>query len=55
MGVELVSDEHPPGWTECIGVWGKSQRAVFEGLETIRVRMGLHLGEVEVYPVVGAR
>jgi hypothetical protein len=27
------------GWTECVGVWGKSQRAVFAALETIRRRL----------------
>jgi hypothetical protein len=27
------------GWTECVGVWGKSQRAVFAGLEAIRARL----------------
>jgi hypothetical protein len=35
------------GWTECIGVWGgvwgKSQRAVFAGLETIRARLPMRL------------
>lgn len=27
------------GWTECIGVWGKGQAAVFGGLETVRQRL----------------
>ena len=27
------------GWTECVAVWGKSQRAVFEGLQAIRARL----------------
>lgn len=31
------------GWTECVGVWGKSQRSVFAGLETIRGRLPMPL------------
>jgi hypothetical protein len=31
------------GWTECVGVWGKSQRAVFAGLETVRQRLPFRL------------
>jgi hypothetical protein len=27
------------GWTECAGVWGKGQRAVFAALEAIRARL----------------
>lgn len=27
------------GWTECIGVWGKGQAAVFEGLRQVRDRL----------------
>lgn len=27
------------GWTECMGVWGKGQAAVFGGLETVRRRL----------------
>ena len=26
-------------WTECVGVWGKGQAAVFEGLEQVRARI----------------
>jgi hypothetical protein len=26
-------------WTECVGVWGKGQAAVFEGLKRIRARL----------------
>ena len=32
----LVGTDVATGWTECVGVWGKSQRAVFAGLETSR-------------------
>ena len=35
----LVATDVATGWTECVGVWGKSQRAVFAGLETIRQRL----------------
>jgi hypothetical protein len=35
----LTATDVATGWTECIGVWGKSQRAVFAGLETIRARL----------------
>ena len=31
------------GWTECVGVWGKSQRAVFAALETVRQRLPMRL------------
>ncbi len=39
----LVGTDVATGWTECVGVWGKSQRAVFAGLETIRQRLPMHL------------
>ncbi len=35
----LTATDVATGWTECIGVWGKSQRAVFAGLEAIRARL----------------
>lgn len=35
----LTATDVATGWTECIGVWGKSQRMVFAGLETIRQRL----------------
>jgi len=35
----LTATDVATGWTECVGVWGKSQRAVFAGLETIRARL----------------
>ncbi len=35
----LVGTDVATGWTECVGVWGKSQRAVFEALTTIRARL----------------
>lgn len=35
----LVGTDVATGWTECVGVWGKSQRAVFDGLKTIRRRL----------------
>src|SRR5581483_7491411 len=31
------------GWTECQGVWGKGQAAVFAALETIRTRLPMPL------------
>jgi hypothetical protein len=31
------------GWTECAGVWGKGQAAVFEALEDIRARLPMPL------------
>jgi hypothetical protein len=31
------------GWTECVGVWGKSQRSVFTALETVRQRLPMRL------------
>ena len=34
----LVGTDVATGWTECVGVWGKSQRAVFAGVETSRRR-----------------
>jgi Integrase core domain len=34
----LVATDVCTGWTECAGVWGKSQRAVFAALEAIRAR-----------------
>ncbi len=39
----LVGTDVATGWTECVGVWGKSQRAVFAGLETIRRRLPMRL------------
>ncbi len=35
----LVATDVATGWTECAGVWGKSQREVFAALETIRSRL----------------
>lgn len=35
----LTATDVATGWTECVGVWGKSQRMVFAGLETIRRRL----------------
>ncbi len=35
----LVGTGVATGWTECVGGWGKSQRAVFAGVETIRQRL----------------
>jgi hypothetical protein len=34
----LVVTDVASGWTECIGVWGKGQAAVFDGLKQIRSR-----------------
>jgi hypothetical protein len=39
----LTATDVATGWTECIGVWGKSQRAVFAGLETSRGRLPMPL------------
>lgn len=39
----LVGTDVATGWTECVGVWGKSQRAVFAGLETTRGRLPMRL------------
>jgi hypothetical protein len=39
----LVGTDVATGWTECVGVWGKSQRAVFAGLETSRQRLPMRL------------
>jgi hypothetical protein len=39
----LVGTDVATGWTECVGVWGKSQRAVFEGLKTLRQRLPMRL------------
>src|SRR6266542_3927079 len=39
----LTATDVATGWTECIGVWGKSQRAVFAGLETTRGRLPMRL------------
>jgi len=39
----LVSTDVATGWTECVGVWGKSQRSVFAGLETSRERLPMPL------------
>lgn len=39
----LVGTDVATGWTECVGVWGKSQRAVFAGVETSRARLPLRL------------
>jgi hypothetical protein len=35
----LVGTDVATGWTECVGVWGKSQRAVFAGVQTLRQRL----------------
>jgi hypothetical protein len=32
-----------PGWTECAGVWGKGQAAVFEALAAVRERLPMPL------------
>src|SRR5262245_7360626 len=39
----LVGTDVATGWTECVGVWGKSQRAVFAGLEASRQRLPMRL------------
>jgi len=39
----LVGTDVATGWTECVGVWGKSQRAVFAGVETSRQRLPMPL------------
>jgi hypothetical protein len=39
----LVGTDVATGWTECVGVWGKSQRAVFAALETGRRRLPMRL------------
>ena len=39
----LVGTDVATGWTECVGVWGKSQRAVFASLETLRERLPMPL------------
>lgn len=39
----LVGTDVATGWTECVGVWGKSQRAVFDALKTIRQRLPMPL------------
>jgi hypothetical protein len=39
----LVGTDVATGWTECVGVWGKSQRAVFAALETSRARLPMRL------------
>jgi hypothetical protein len=39
----LVGTDVATGWTECVAVWGKSQREVFAGLETIRARLPMPL------------
>ncbi len=39
----LTSTAVATGWTECVGVWGKSQRSVFDGLETSRARLPMRL------------
>ena len=39
----LVGTDVATGWTECVGVWGKSQRAVFTGLVTSRGRLPMRL------------
>ena len=39
----LVGTDVATGWTECVGVWGKSQRAVFAGIETTRERLPMRL------------
>ncbi len=39
----LVGTDVATGWTECVGVPGKSQRAVFAGLETSRARLPMPL------------
>jgi hypothetical protein len=39
----LVGTDVATGWTEGVGVWGRSQRAVFAGLEASRRRLPLRL------------
>ena len=39
----LVGTDVATGWTECVGVWGKSQRSVFAGIETTRERLPMRL------------
>jgi hypothetical protein len=39
----LVGTDVATGWTECVGVWGKGQRAVFDGLRTGRQRLPMPL------------
>ncbi len=39
----LTATDVATGWTECIGVWGKSQRAGFDALKTIRQRLPMRL------------
>jgi hypothetical protein len=39
----LVGTDVATGWTECVGVRGKSQRAVFAGVETSRARLPMPL------------
>jgi len=39
----LVGTDVATAWTECVGVWGKSQRAVFAGMETSRARLPIRL------------
>jgi len=39
----LVGTDVATGWTECVGVWGKSQRSVFAGLEMSRERLPMPL------------
>lgn len=35
----LTATDVATGWTECVGVWGKGQAAVFAGLELVRARL----------------
>jgi hypothetical protein len=35
----LTATDVATGWTECVGVWGKSQRSVFDALQTVRARL----------------
>jgi hypothetical protein len=39
----LVGTDVATGWTECVGVWGKSQRSVVAGVETSRGRLPMRL------------
>ena len=39
----LVGTDVATGWTEGVGVWGKSQRSVFAGVETSRDRLPMRL------------
>lgn len=39
----LVGTDVATGWTECVGVWGKSQRAVCAALEALRRRLPVRL------------